>query len=72
MKINDVFNIKDTNYAVARVKQGGYAFITESAMAEYEISKDCDLEQVGGLLNTVYYAIGMKNGQTLFSLGFFV
>ena len=48
---------------LARVKDGDFALILESATIKYEVSRDCNLAQVGGLIKTVYYAIGMRKGR---------
>ena len=52
----------DTDDAIERVKQGGYAFLMESQSVEYQVGQDCRLEQVGELMNTVSYGIGLKQG----------
>jgi len=36
---------------IERVRNGGYAFFSESTMIEYLVSRNCDLRQVGGLLD---------------------
>ena len=46
--------VKDREEGMAKVKQGGYALILESKSVEYEVAQDCTLEQIGGLLKTVY------------------
>ena len=43
---------------IKRVKQGGYAFLSESTMIDYITQRDCDLMQVGGLLDSKGYGIG--------------
>ena len=57
--------VKDREEGMAKVKQGGYALIMESRSVEYEVAQDCTLEQIGGLLKTVYYAVGMRKGRSL-------
>lgn len=44
---------------VERVKKGKekYAFLMESIPMEYEIERDCDLQQIGGLLDSKGYGI---------------
>ncbi|XP_041351805.1 glutamate receptor ionotropic, kainate 2-like [Gigantopelta aegis] len=43
---------------IKRVKQGGYAFLSESTMIDYITQRDCELMQVGGLLDSKGYGIG--------------
>ena len=57
------FIIDDVDDAIERVKQGGYAFLMESQSVEYQVGQDCRLEQVGELMNTVSYGIGLKHGR---------
>lgn len=42
---------------VERVKKGDYAFLMESTSIEYIIERECDLYQVGGLLDSKGYGI---------------
>ena len=65
MNRNKEVLFQDVAGGVAAVKKGGYAFICESLYQEYEISKDCNLEQVGGLFKPVFTAIGIKKGRCL-------
>lgn len=37
---------------IKRVNQGNYAFLMESTMLDYIIQRDCNLTQIGGLLDT--------------------
>jgi hypothetical protein len=36
----------------ARVEKGGYAYLMESASIEYIVERNCNLTQIGGLLDT--------------------
>lgn len=49
------------NEGVERVAKGkgGYAFLMESTTIEYVIERNCDLTQVGGLLDSKGYGIAM-------------
>jgi hypothetical protein len=47
----DVF-VKSTNEGINRVKKGGYAYLLESTTNEYNRQRDCELIQIGGLLDT--------------------
>lgn len=37
---------------IRRVNQGNYAFLMESTMLDYIVQRDCNLTQIGGLLDT--------------------
>lgn len=39
--------------------KGNYAFLMESTSIEYVIERDCDLTQIGGLLDSKGYGIAM-------------
>ena len=45
-----------------KVRKGGFAFFIESPRLDYEVGRNCDLVQVGKLLNSRYYAIGLQPG----------
>lgn len=47
---------------VARVLQGNYAFLMESTMLDYMVQRDCNLTQVGGLLDSKGYGIATPIG----------
>ena len=48
----------DGNIAgIERVKKGGYAYLMESTTIEYEVQRNCDLQQIGGLLDQKGYGI---------------
>uniref|UniRef100_A0A1I8G515 PBPe domain-containing protein n=1 Tax=Macrostomum lignano TaxID=282301 RepID=A0A1I8G515_9PLAT len=55
--------VNRTGDGIARVKQGGYAFILESTMNEYYAERNCDLMRVGGLLDSKGYGIGLPTGK---------
>lgn len=37
---------------IARVLEGDYAFLMESTMLDYVVQRNCNLTQIGGLLDT--------------------
>lgn len=37
---------------IARVLDGNYAFLMESTMLDYVVQRNCNLTQIGGLLDT--------------------
>jgi hypothetical protein len=58
---SDVF-VKSTEEGIERVKKGGYAYLVESTTNEYVRQRDCELMQVGGLIDTKGYGIGTPTG----------
>ena len=46
----DVF-VKSADEGVAKVKNGGFAYLLESSTNEYIRERDCDLIQIGGILD---------------------
>lgn len=44
--------VASTEEGINRIKNGGYAYLVESITNEYARARDCDLMQVGGLLDT--------------------
>ena len=54
----DVF-VDSNKVGVERVKKGEYAFMMESAAVEYVVEGECDLMQVGGLLDNKGYGIAL-------------
>lgn len=56
--------VKSTEEGIARVLNSKYAFLMESTMNEYYRSLNCNLTQIGGLLDTKGYGIGMPLGES--------
>ncbi|KAJ3590359.1 hypothetical protein NHX12_008311, partial [Muraenolepis orangiensis] len=54
--------VKSTEEGIARVLNSNYAFLLESTMNEYYRQRNCNLTQIGGLLDTKGYGIGMSPG----------
>ncbi|CAL8292843.1 unnamed protein product [Merluccius merluccius] len=54
--------VKSTEEGIARVINSKYAFLMESTMNEYYRGLNCNLTQIGGLLDTKGYGIGMTLG----------
>ncbi|XP_066530028.1 glutamate receptor ionotropic, kainate 5 isoform X2 [Hoplias malabaricus] len=54
--------VKSTEEGIARVLNSRYAFLLESTMNEYHRRHNCNLTQIGGLLDTKGYGIGMPLG----------
>ena len=47
----DVF-VQSTEEGVDRIKKGGYAYLVESITNEYMRQRDCELIQIGSILDT--------------------
>lgn len=47
---------------IERVLKGNYAFLIESPMLDYVMQRDCNLTQIGGLLDSKGYGIAMPKG----------
>mgnify|MGYP002715800948 CR=1 FL=1 len=48
---------------VKRVLDGNYAFLMESTMLDYVVQRDCNLTQIGGLLDSKGYGIATPKGE---------
>ena len=57
----DVF-VRNADEGIRKVKQGGYAYLLESVSNDYVRQRDCELMQVGGLLDSKSYGIGTPSG----------
>ena len=49
--------VNSNTQGIERVKKGNYAYLAESTSIEYEIQRNCDLMQIGGLLDQKGYGI---------------
>lgn len=56
--------VNNTKEGIERVKKGKYAYLLESTMNEYITQRNCELMQVGGLLDSKGYGIGTPQGET--------
>ncbi|XP_075260105.1 glutamate receptor ionotropic, kainate 2-like isoform X2 [Convolutriloba macropyga] len=52
--------VDSTETGIKRVLEDDYAFLMESTMLEYQVSQICNLTQVGGLLDSKFYGIGLR------------
>lgn len=59
---------KNNDQGIERVKKGNYAFLMESTTIEYYTERDCDLTQIGGLLDSKGYGIATPPGSPYRSL----
>jgi len=55
--------VDSTKEGLDKVLQGNYAFLLESTMNEYVTQRNCDLIQVGGLLDAKGYGIATLRGR---------
>ena len=62
MSANPHVFAKSSDEGVARVRNGSYAYLMESTSNEYIRQRDCELMQIGGLLDTKGYGIGTPPG----------
>lgn len=46
-----------------RVKNGSFAYFMESTSLEYFTQRDCEVSQVGDLIDERNYAIGMRKSR---------
>lgn len=49
---------------VKRVLEGNYAFLMESTMLDYAVQRDCNLTQIGGLLDSKGYGVATPKGKS--------
>lgn len=54
--------VSKSEVGIEKVLQGNYAFFMENTMIDYAVQRHCDLMQVGGLLDSKGYGIGMPIG----------
>jgi len=48
---------------IRRVLDGNYAFLMESTTLDYFVHRNCNLTQIGGLLDSKYYGIATPIGK---------
>lgn len=61
MSKNDVF-VQNTKEGIERVLKGDYVFVMESSWNEFYNKRDCRLMQIGRLLDSKGYGIGLQQG----------
>ncbi|KAH8269816.1 hypothetical protein KR018_012143, partial [Drosophila ironensis] len=54
--------VKTYEHGIKRVMDGNYAFLMESTMLDYAVQRDCNLTQIGGLLDSKGYGIATPKG----------
>ena len=68
MSNNESLFVNSTDKGVEKVKKGGYAFLLESTTNEFIRKRECDLIQIGGLLDEKGYGIAGSTGNPLISV----
>ena len=61
---NSVFT-KSAQEGIDRVEAGNYAFLMESTSIEYQTERNCNLSQIGGLLDSKGYGVATPIGKHL-------
>lgn len=59
---NNVFT-KTVQEGIGRVEAGNYAFLMESTSIEYQTERNCNLSQIGGLLDSKGYGVATPIGK---------
>uniref|UniRef100_A0A915EK41 Uncharacterized protein n=1 Tax=Ditylenchus dipsaci TaxID=166011 RepID=A0A915EK41_9BILA len=57
--------VNSSKEGIARVKAGNYAYMMESSMLEFYMGSDCNLQTVGGLLDSKGYGVALPKGSPL-------
>jgi len=55
---------KSTQEGIDRVQAGNYAYLMESTTIEYNTQRNCNLMQVGGLLDSKGYGVATPMGMS--------
>lgn len=50
---------------IKRVMEGNFAFLMESTTLDYVVQRNCNLTQIGGLLDSKGYGIGTPKGECI-------
>lgn len=62
MNSNPSVFMSNNDKGVQRVMQGDYAYLMESASIEYITERNCNLTQIGSLLDSKGYGIATRKG----------
>lgn len=54
--------VSDYEEGIKRVIEGDFAFLMESTMLDFVVQRNCNLTQIGGLLDSKGYGIGTPKG----------
>lgn len=55
--------VRSYDEGIQRVLDGNYAFLMESSMLDYYVQRNCNLTQIGGLLDSKSYGIATPMGE---------
>jgi hypothetical protein len=55
--------VKSTIDGINKIKNENFALFCESKLIEYMVERDCELVQIGGLLDDKTYGIGTPTGK---------
>jgi ionotropic glutamate receptor len=66
MESNPQSFVTSTEEGIRRVLNNNYAFFMESANIDYNVQNDCNLTQIGGLLDHKGYGIAAQRGIIIF------
>lgn len=59
---HDVSFVSSNQEGIERVLKRDYAYLMESPLIDYEIQRNCNLTQIGGLLDSKGYGIATQLG----------
>ena len=62
----DASFVSSNEEGISRVLNKDYAYLMESPLIDYAIQKDCNLTQIGGLLDSKGYGIATQLGKLIF------
>ncbi|CAG2109524.1 unnamed protein product [Medioppia subpectinata] len=68
MEKNPSVFVSEYSEGMKRVLEGDYAFLMESTMLDYMVQRDCNLTQIGGLLDNKGYGIATPMAAKMSSL----
>lgn len=63
MQTNPKSFVQSSEEGINRVLTKNYAFFMESTMIDYNVQKNCDLTQIGDLLDYKGYGIATQRGK---------
>lgn len=55
--------VNSSREGIDRVSSSDYAYLMESSMLEYAVERNCELTQIGGLLDSKGYGLGLPKGE---------
>lgn len=64
--------VKSNEEGIQRVLTSDYAFLMESTTIEFVTQRNCNLTQIGGLIDSKGYGVGTPMGRFYVSPWFFV